>query len=181
MGPIEETVCAAGAEIRVVRGGTGKPLLILHDELGYPGWLSWNERLAEGRELIIPLQPGFGRTAAIEWIRSYRDLAGLYSQIVRELDAAPMDVIGFSAGGFIAAEMAAADPRIFSHMALVAPMGIKPAEGEIMDFFAVTVRNHLLTATRTIRKFLKYNLNTEYLPALLVFIAELKLFLPSFY
>ncbi len=144
MGPIEETVRAAGAEIRVVRGGTGKPLLVLHDELGYPGWLSWNERMAKRRELVIPLQPGFGRTAGIEWIRSYRDLAGLYSQIIRELDAAPMDVIGFSAGGFIAAEMAAADPRIFSHMALVAPMGIKPAEGEIMDFFAVTVRHHLL-------------------------------------
>ncbi|HLK86172.1 MAG TPA: alpha/beta hydrolase [Candidatus Binataceae bacterium] len=144
MGPIEETVRAAGAEIRVIRGGRGKPLLILHDELGYPGWLSWSERMAERRELIMPLQPGFGRSAGIEWIRSYRDLAGLYSQIIRELDAAPMDVIGFSAGGFIAAEMAAADPRIFSRMVLVAPMGIKPGEGEIVDFLAVTVRNHLL-------------------------------------
>ena len=56
----------------------------------------------------------------------------------------PIDVIGFSAGGFIAAEMAAADPAIFSHMVLVAPMGIKPATGEIFDFFAVTVRRHLM-------------------------------------
>jgi pimeloyl-ACP methyl ester carboxylesterase len=142
--PIENTVRAAGAEIAVIRGGTGKSLLILHDELGYPGWLAWNERLAQDRDLIIPLQPGFGRTERIDWIRSYRDLAGFYSQIIRELDAAPIDVIGFSAGGFIAAEMAAADPRIFSRMALVAPMGIKPVDGEIMDIFAVTVRNHLL-------------------------------------
>jgi pimeloyl-ACP methyl ester carboxylesterase len=142
--PVEKTVHAAGAEIFVIRGGTGKPLLILHDELGYSGWLSWNERLAEECALVIPLQPGFGRTRQIDWIRSYRDLAGLYSQIIREVGAAPIDVIGFSAGGFIAAEMAAADPRIFSRMILVAPMGIKPVDGEIMDIFAVTVRNHLL-------------------------------------
>jgi pimeloyl-ACP methyl ester carboxylesterase len=142
--PTEETVRAAGASIAVIRGGAGKSLLILHDELGYSGWLSWNERLAEERALVIPLQPGFGRTERIDWIRSYRDLAGLYSQIIRELGAEPIDVIGFSAGGFIAAEMAAADPRIFSRMVLVAPMGIKPVDGEIMDIFALTVRNHLL-------------------------------------
>ena len=142
--PIEKNVRLAGAEIAIVRGGNGKPLLILHDELGHPGWLSWHERLAEEHELIIPLQPGFGRTERIDWIRSFRDLAGFYSQIVRELGAAPIDVIGFSAGGFIAAEMAAADPHIFSRMVLVAPMGIKPVDGEILDIFAVTVRNHLL-------------------------------------
>jgi pimeloyl-ACP methyl ester carboxylesterase len=142
--PTEETVRAADAAIAVIRGGVGKSLLILHDELGYPGWLSWNERLAEHRALVIPLQPGFGRTGHIDWIRSYRDLAGFYSQVIRELDAAPIDVIGFSAGGFIAAEMAAADPRIFSRMVLVAPMGIKPIDGEILDIFALTVRNHLL-------------------------------------
>jgi pimeloyl-ACP methyl ester carboxylesterase len=142
--PTDKNVRAAGAEIAVIRGGSGKPLLVLHDELGYPGWLSWNERLAAQHALVIPLQPGFGRTERIDWVRSYRDLAGLYSQIIRELGAAPIDVIGFSAGGFIAAEMAAADPRIFSRMLLVAPMGIKPVDGEILDIFAMTVRNHLL-------------------------------------
>jgi len=141
---IEETVAAAGVELALLRGGSGKPLLILHDELGYPGWMAWNEKLAQDRTLLIPLQPGFGKTPRIDWIRSYRDLAGLYSQVLRELRLEPIDVIGFSAGGFIAAEMAAADPNIFSHMVLVAPMGIKPADGEIMDFFAVTVGNHLL-------------------------------------
>jgi pimeloyl-ACP methyl ester carboxylesterase len=118
-------------------------LLIFHDELGYPGWMSWNAALAEKHTLLIPLQPGFGKTPRIDWIGSYRDLAGFYSQMVRQMQLDPVDVIGFSAGGFIAAEMAAADPRIFSHMVLVAPMGLKPAEGEILDFFALTIRHHL--------------------------------------
>src|SRR5260370_22181503 len=54
-----------------------------------------------------------------------------------------MDGMGFSAGGYIGAEMAAADPRIFSRMVLVAPMGLKPAEGEIKDIFPITIRTHL--------------------------------------
>jgi pimeloyl-ACP methyl ester carboxylesterase len=141
---IEETVKAAGAELALVRGGSGKPVLILHDELGYTGWMEWNEKLAQNRTLLIPQQPGFGKTARIDWIMNYRDLGGFYSQVLREMKLAPIDVIGFSAGGFIAAEMVAADPAIFSHMALVAPMGLKPAQGEIMDFFAVTVRRHLM-------------------------------------
>ena len=120
-----ETIKVGGSDLAIVRGGTGKPLLILHDELGYPGWMTWNEKLAQDRTLMIPLQPGFGKTPRIDWILDYRDLAGFYSQALREMKLDPIDVIGFSAGGFIAAEMAAADPQIFSRMVLVAPMGIK--------------------------------------------------------
>jgi pimeloyl-ACP methyl ester carboxylesterase len=139
----EETVNVAGAELVLIKGGSGKPFLVFHDELGYPGWMPWNEALAKEHTLLIPLQPGFGKTPRQEWIRSYRDLAGFYSIVLRELKLDPVDVIGFSAGGFIAAEMAAADPKIFKRMILVAPMGLKPAEGEILDIFPLTVRSHL--------------------------------------
>jgi pimeloyl-ACP methyl ester carboxylesterase len=138
-----ESVKTPDAELAMIKGGSGKPLLIFHDELGFPGWMTWNETLAHERTLLIPLQPGFGKTPRIDWIMDYRDLAGFYSQVVREMRLEPVDVIGFSAGGFIAAEMVAADPKIFSHMVLVAPMGIKPEQGEIMDTFALTIRHHL--------------------------------------
>jgi pimeloyl-ACP methyl ester carboxylesterase len=59
------------------------------------------------------------------------------------MNLVPIDVIGFSAGGFIAAEMAASDPNIFSRMILVAPMGLKPTAGEIMDIFPLTIRSYL--------------------------------------
>ena len=139
----ETTANIAGTELVLVRGGAGKPLLMFHDEMGYPGWMSWNDELAKERELIIPLQPGFGRTPRIDWIRNYRDLSGFYAMVLRELNLDPIDVIGFSAGGFIAAEMAASDPKIFSHMVLVAPMGLKPTEGEITDVFPLTIRSYL--------------------------------------
>lgn len=139
----EERLNAAGAELVMLKGGAGKPLLIFHDELGYPGWMTWNESFAHERTLLIPLQPGFGKTPRLDWVRSYRDLGGFYSQVLREMKLAPIDAIGFSAGGFIAAEMIAADPGIFSKLVLVAPMGIKPEAGEIMDIFPITIRSHL--------------------------------------
>jgi len=140
----EETVKVAGTELVWVRGGSGRPLLMLHDELGYPGWVSWNDVLAEDREFIIPMQPGFGKSPRLDWVRSYRDLGGFYARVLREMNLAPIDVIAFSAGGYIAAEMAASDPNIFSHMVLSAPMGLKPTEGEIFDFLAVTIRTCLM-------------------------------------
>lgn len=139
----QSVVKAANTELVVIRGGSGRPLLVLHDELGYPGWMAWNAWLADRREQVIPLQPGYGQSPRVDWVMNYRDLGGLYSQVIRELKVDPIDVIGFSAGGFIAAEMAAACPHIFARMVLVAPMGIKPAEGEILDFFELTIRRHL--------------------------------------
>ncbi len=139
----ETTANIAGTTLVLVRGGSGRPLLMFHDELGYPGWMQWNEELAKEREFIIPLQPGFGKTPKIDWIRSYRDLGGFYARVLREMNLDPIDVLGFSAGGFIAAEMAASDPKIFSRMVLVAPMGLKPDEGEIRDIFPLTIRSYL--------------------------------------
>jgi pimeloyl-ACP methyl ester carboxylesterase len=139
----ETTANIAGTELVLVKGGSGRPLLMFHDELGYPGWMKWNEELTKEREFIIPLQPGFGKTPRIEWIRNYRDLGGFYARVLREMSLDPIDVIGFSAGGFIAAEMAASDPKIFSHLILVAPMGLKPTTGEIMDIFPLTIRSYL--------------------------------------
>ncbi len=52
-------------------------------------------------------------------------------------------MIGFSLGGWAAAEMATANPRQFRKMVLVAPLGIKPPEGEIFDIFVVTQRTPL--------------------------------------
>ena len=125
----------------LVRGGTGRPLLILHEELGYPGWLNWNRALARAHALVTPLHPGFGATAAPEWIRNARDLAGFYS--IFDLKLAPIDVIGFSFGGWIAAEMAAGNPAQFRRMILVAPCGIKPSRGEITDLFQMMAPDEL--------------------------------------
>jgi pimeloyl-ACP methyl ester carboxylesterase len=141
--PTETTVTVGDAELVMLTAGEGRPLVVLHDELGFPGWLQWTRDLADHRQLLVPLQPGFGKTPRLEWANDYRDLASFYLRIVRDLGLLPADVIGFSAGGYIAAEMVAANPQAFNRVALVAPLGLRPSEGEIFDFLAVTARRHL--------------------------------------
>jgi len=139
-----ETMVAIGdAELVMLTAGAGRPLVVFHDELGFSGWLQWTRDLAQHRQLLVPLQPGFGRTPRLEWTNDYRDLAAFYLRAIRELELMPVDVIGFSAGGYIAAEMVAAHPQAFGRVALVAPLGLRPSEGEIFDFLAVTARRHL--------------------------------------
>jgi len=132
-----------GTELVVVTGGTGTPVLVLHEELGGPGWLSWNSALARNRTLIIPQHPGYSCTERAEWISTIRDLAGFYARYLLEQRLAPIDVIGFSLGGWVAAEMAACNPSQFRKMVLVAPMGIRPTEGVILDFFQLMALKNL--------------------------------------
>ena len=132
-----------GDQLLAVKGGSGKPLLVLHEELGNPGWLGWHEALGRRRTLLLPLHPGFGQTPRIDWIANVRDLACFYARFLREQRLAPIDVVGFSFGGWLAAEMAANDPHLFRTITLVAPMGIRPPRGEIMDMFTVTARAYL--------------------------------------
>jgi pimeloyl-ACP methyl ester carboxylesterase len=139
----EETVRVDDTDLMVVKGGTGKPLLILHEELGWPGWLKWNSALAQNRTLLIPQHPGFSHTARSEWISNIRDMAGFYARYLVEQNLAPVDAIGFSMGGWIAAEMAACNPAQFRNLVLVAPMGIRPREGVILDFFQLMAPKHL--------------------------------------
>ncbi len=140
---IESTIHVGGTAVALLRGGAGPLLLVLHEELGHPGWLAWHEELARDHSLLIPTHPGFGALPRADWISGVRDLAGFYARMLREMCLGPVDVIGFSLGGWIAAEMAAADAGQFRRMALVAPTGVRPPDGEILDLFIVTARAYL--------------------------------------
>lgn len=128
------------AELTVVQGGSGSPLVVLHEELGHPGITNWHAAMAQSRTVMIPLHPGFGQTPRVEWVSNIRDLAGLYGRAFREAGVVPADVIGFSLGGWIAAEMAAGNAAQFNRLVLVAPFGIRPPEGVIADMFQVTAK-----------------------------------------
>ena len=139
----ESTINVGGTGVTLLRSGSGPPLLVLHEELGHPGWLAWHAGMAQDHSLLLPVHPGFGQLPRADWIANVRDLAGFYSRMLREMALGPVDVIGFSLGGWIAAEMAAADAGQFRRMVLVAPTGVRPPEGEILDLFILTARAYL--------------------------------------
>ena len=147
----EHTLPVGGSSLTVVQGGTGKPVLVLHEELGDPGWLRWHSELSRSRTVMIPQHPGFGKSPQVKWIRNIRDLACFYARLIREQGFTPIDVIGFSLGGWIAAEMAVNDAKQFRRMALVGATGIKPPEGETADLFTVTARTYLNSSVNDIK------------------------------
>jgi pimeloyl-ACP methyl ester carboxylesterase len=139
---VERTVEVIGSSVALLEAGAGRPLLVLHEELGHPGALAWHHEMAKSRRLVIPIQPGF-RGPRIGWMRGVRDLAAFYGFLARQEGLAGCDVIGFSFGGWVAAEMAVGDPGLFAKMALVAPFGIKPQVGFIKDMFPIASLDYL--------------------------------------
>src|SRR5437667_3896499 len=132
----EDLVEVAGVRIQLRRGGSGAPLLILHSELGVPGWLRAYEQLARHFTVYVPSLPGFGQSARPDWIVSVRDLAAWVTWFVRDLKLGqPLPVIGFSLGGWVAAEIAIVNPGLFSKLVLVSAAGVSPDDGQIWDYF----------------------------------------------
>jgi pimeloyl-ACP methyl ester carboxylesterase len=132
----ETFVEVADVRLQLRYGGTGEPLLVLHGELGVPGWLRAYELLAEHFTVYVPSLPGFGQSARPDWIISVRDLAAWVTWFVRDLHLSqPLNVIGCSMGGWIAAEIATVNAALFKKMVLVGAAGLKPEGGEVWDYF----------------------------------------------
>ena len=112
---------------------------MLHDETGYPGWLQWQESLSQHFNLNIPMMPGYGESARLDWAMSMRDMTGWYLEALDDLDVGQVSVIGFSLGGWLAAELATMDPSRFKKLVLVSAAGVRPPVGEILDMFLVTM------------------------------------------
>jgi len=151
------TVKTVGTELSLVEGGSGKPLLVFHEELGDPGWFKWQQELAKTHQVITPQHPGFGVSPRIPWAMNIGDLANFYAQVMVEQGWVGADVIGFSLGGWVAAEMAAQDPSLFSSMTLVGPAGIKPPEGFICDIYEIETPEYIANSVKNIANTAEYD------------------------
>lgn len=141
--PAVETVKAAGVELKLIKSGAGEPILVLHDEMGYPGWLKFHQAIAKSNTLFIPQHPGFGESGRLDWVMNMRDLAGWYLEALDDLGLEQVTVLGSSLGGWLAAEMAAMCPQQFKKLVLIGAAGVKPPVGEIFDIFQVVARDYL--------------------------------------
>src|SRR5260370_15632637 len=110
---------AAGVAVELRRGGSGTPLLVIHGELGVPGWLDSFAQLAEHHDVIVPSLPGFGRSPRPDWIMGVPDLAAWVTWLARDRDlSTPGNVIGCSLRGWVAARLATVAPQFFNKLAL---------------------------------------------------------------
>ncbi|MGH7988415.1 MAG: alpha/beta fold hydrolase [Candidatus Binataceae bacterium] len=137
MTPSESFVKIAGGKIQLLKGGSGRPLLVLHHDIGNPGWLPLYENLARDFSVYVPSHPGFGKSERPEWMRTVRDMALVYQWLLDELKLDGVTAVGLGFGGWIAAEMAMMCRHAFARMVLVNAMGMLPKRGEILDQFLI--------------------------------------------
>ena len=129
----ETSLDIAGGKLHLARAGKGAPLLILHHDTGTLPTLPFYATLAERFDVLVPTHPGYGKSQRPEWLRSVRDVAVMYQDMLSNLEVESCVLVGLGFGGWIAAEMATFAPRAASRLVLVGAMGVKPPEGDILD------------------------------------------------
>jgi pimeloyl-ACP methyl ester carboxylesterase len=141
--PSESVVEVAGSKVQLLQAGSGRPLLVLHHDIGNPGWLPFYETLAGRFAVHVPSHPGFGKSERPEWMRTVRDMAIAYQWLLHQLGIEPVTTVGLGLGGWIAAEMAMMCHHSFSHLVLINPMGFQPRQGEILDQFLINTIDYV--------------------------------------
>lgn len=140
MTPIRTQLALQGIELSVTRRGRGRPVLMLHGGGGPVSTLPFADALAEHVELIEPVHPGFAGSAIPEHFDGLEDLVYLYLDLMDALDLRDAAVMGFSMGGWLAAEIAVRNQQRIGQLILVDAVGIKPGgrdDRDIPDIFAI--------------------------------------------
>jgi pimeloyl-ACP methyl ester carboxylesterase len=130
----------ADVEIELFEAGRGRLLLFLHGGSGFAPEQPFVPLLSRDRRLIVPSHPGFGSSSLPDWLDSIDDIAHLYLELLDKLAGTPIDLVGCSIGGWIAAEMATKAPERIRRLVMVGPVGVKvgpPDKLDIPDIFAM--------------------------------------------
>jgi pimeloyl-ACP methyl ester carboxylesterase len=129
-----------GIEVEILRGGSGKPALLLHGFQTINPQAPFLSELAKHCSYLAPSLPGFG---ASKRPKDFDTIYDLVRHTLDLIDAAPGDkvtLIGFSFGGWLAAEAAVMRPAKLERLVLVDPVGIRISDREtrdILDIFNV--------------------------------------------
>ena len=91
--------------------------------------------LARQYEVFLPTHPGFGKSTRPAWFDSMADMVDFYMDFLDHFKWQTVPVVGFSLGGWIAAELAATCPERVSRLALVNAVGLKVEGADVADIF----------------------------------------------
>ena len=109
-------------------------LLLLHGINNISPSAPFLSLLAEHGEVIAPSLPGFGNSPDPSNCDTMYDLVQVYRAVLDALPAEKVTLIGFSFGGWLAAELGVAGHPKLEKLILVSPFGIKLAGREERDF-----------------------------------------------
>ncbi len=135
-------------DLTITRKGDGPPLLLLHGGSGpLEGMPFWSD-LTRDFDVIAPTHPGFAATPSPYDCDTVDDLAYLYLDLMDRLDIRDAVLMGFSIGGWIAAEIAVKSTARLSRMILVDAVGIKVGDRETRDIADVFIHSPAVLAEK---------------------------------
>jgi pimeloyl-ACP methyl ester carboxylesterase len=136
-----ERLNVRGIELEVVRRGAGRPILLLHGFQTIDPEARFFELLGRHGETIGPSSPGFGGSPRPKDFDTIYDLVHLYLELLETLPGEKAVLVGFSFGGWLAAEVAVACGHRLDKLVLVDPVGIKISERETPDILDIFNRS----------------------------------------
>jgi len=77
----ETVVELAGVKLHLARAGSGRPVLVLHHDIGSPDRLTFYDELANRFDVLVPHHPGYGKSERPQWLRSVRDVGVMYQSM----------------------------------------------------------------------------------------------------
>jgi pimeloyl-ACP methyl ester carboxylesterase len=128
-------VSVGDCRIRLMRGGSGAPLVFLHGGGGLGIWLPCMAKLARKFDVIAPEHPGFGDSDTPAWLDTIGDLANFYLDFFDQLDLRGVHLVGSSLGGWIAADLAVRNASRLASLTLIGSAGIHVEGVEQVDPF----------------------------------------------
>ena len=132
--PTEDIVELQGGKfkIRVLRAGTGDPLVFIHGAGGL-FWDPFLDALSNSHQVVAPEHPGFGVSQGLDHVHDVWDLVLYYNELLDVLGISRATVVGHSFGGMVAAELAANNPERVDRLVLIAPIGLWLDEHPVPD------------------------------------------------
>jgi pimeloyl-ACP methyl ester carboxylesterase len=132
-----ERLTVRGIELEAVRRGAGRPILLLHGFQTVDPGTPFLELLGQHGEIIAPSGPGFGHSPRPKDFDTVYDLVHLYLELLDMLPGDKVTLLGFSFGGWLAAEVAVACSHRLDKLVLVDPLGIKVSDRETPDILDI--------------------------------------------
>ena len=133
----------SGVRVAYRRKGAGEPTLFFHGAGFTRMWLPFLEALSGGLELIAPEHPGYGETEMPDWLDGFDDLVIHYDEFLDALELETVHLVGYSLGGWIAAEFAAFYPKRLRSLTLITPAGLRILGKPIVNPIAMSPEQFL--------------------------------------
>ena len=100
-------------------GSGDPPMLLMHGGNGFSPAPPYVEMLCQSQRVIAAQHPGYGDSERPGWMDTVSDLAHFYLELIESEGLEDVTLVGFSSGGWIAAEMAVWRPQRIGRVVLV--------------------------------------------------------------